>query len=175
MNGAEGIITTSKNDAITVTKPVPTSVNNQIKTVTSLFFDIVKTATPSVQQSLTELTKKINPFSSTQTATAAKAEEEVARSESGTSLPSYFDIIGRSKEKAAAPVIPLWKLKKRAATQESIDARTKHVVSAVTKAITKTSLLLRLEDLSNHLFQFPEAKSLAARVCQVYYYGFFFS
>ena len=61
--------------------------------------------------------------------------------------------------------VPKWKVRRRSiVAQESIDNRTKHIISAVTKAVSTPSLHNRLEDFCGHLFKYPQAKSLASRV-----------
>lgn len=167
-NNGDGIVTSNKNDRLSIDKDTSTRVASQIKTVTSLFLELVKSTTPSIKQSISNLTKR-NPFANLQTENkdqfgqAEKALEQNG-SESKTGIPSYFDLLGRSKEKTVDAAIPRWKVKRKTISQESVDARTKHVVSAVAKAITKPSLTVRLEDLCQHLFQYPQAKSLATRV-----------
>lgn len=168
-NSGEGIVA-SKTEALAMSKNVPARTASQIKSLTSLFVELVKTTTPSFQISLSNLTKRI-PFPNFQTddnvnnkVDADKSAEQNNGPEIKTSKSSYFDLLVRSKEKSTAPTVPHWKLKKKAICQESIDARTKYVVSAVAKAGSKSSLLMRLEDLCRHLFQYPQAKSLASRV-----------
>lgn len=168
-NTGEGIVAANKNDRLSDDKDSSTRVASQIKTVASLFMELVKTTTPSFKQSISNLTKR-NPFASLQVENkdhlrhADKALEQKNGSEPKTGIPSYFDILGRSKEKTVDAAIPRWKVKRKTISQESVDARTKHVVSAVAKAVTKPSLTVRLEDLCQHLFQYPQAKSLASRV-----------
>ena len=98
---------------------------------------------------------------------AAGKNEPAQQADEG--MPQFLSSLNKPSgnnqpPKDAAALIPLWKVKRKSVSQESIDNRTKHVVAAVAKAISKPSLLVRLEDLSQHLFQYPEAKSLAARV-----------
>lgn len=167
-NSGEGIVTTNKNDRLTIDKDAPTRVASQIKTVTSLFVELVKSNTPSIKLSVSNFTKRI-PFQSFQVSNkdqvrhADKAIEQNNVSEAKTGIPSYFDLLGR-KEKTVEAAIPLWKVKRKPFSQESVDTRTKHVVSAVAKAVTKSSLMTRLDDLCQHLFQYPQSKSLASRV-----------
>lgn len=167
-NGAGGIIAT-KNETIPLNKESSARVSSQIKTVISLFVELVKTNTPSFEFSLSNLTKR-PPFPNLQTdkskdnvTNSNKNMEQKDGSESKSGIPSYFDILGRKKEEKTVGAIPQWKIKRKAVSQESIDARTKHVVSAVAKAVTKSSLLVRLEDFCRHMFEYPQAKSLASR------------
>lgn len=166
-NSGDGIVSANKNDrGLSIDKDASTRVASQIKTVTSLFMELVKTTTPSFKQSISNLTK-INPFANLQTEKkdqSGQADKVLEQKNGSESKPSYFDLLGRSKEKTVDAAIPRWKVKRKTVSQESVDARTKHVVSAVAKAITRPSLTIRLDDLCQHLFQYPQAKSLASRV-----------
>ena len=168
-NNSEGIVT-AKNETL-MAKDSTTRVATQIKTVTSLFVELVKSTTPSFQVSLANLTKRIPSFPSFQTSDKNKDKighvdksEQQLGSESKTGIPSYFDILARNKDKLPEAAIPRWKVQRKTVSQDSIDARTKHVVSAVAKSVSQSSLLVRLDDFCNHLFQYPQAKSLASRV-----------
>ncbi|XP_046444483.1 calcium-independent phospholipase A2-gamma-like isoform X2 [Daphnia pulex] len=162
-----GEIVTAKGQTISLNKDSTTRVTSQFKTITTLFVELVKTNTPSFDLSLSSLAKRL-PFQNVQTDIpkdniANKKLEEKDGVEVKTGIPSYFDILGRKKEEKKEAAIPQWKIKRKAVSQESVDARTKHVVSAVAKAVTKSSLLVRLEDFCHHLFQYPAAKSVASR------------
>lgn len=165
-----GSIMAAKNETIPLNKESSTRVSSQIKTVISLFAELVKTSTPSFDFSLSNLTKRA-PFQNLQTDKSKdndlhtnKNLEQKDGSESRTGIPLYFDILGRKQGGKTVGAIPQWKIKRKTVSQESIDARTKHVVSAVAKAVTKSSLLVRLEDFCRHMFEYPQAKSLASRV-----------
>lgn len=166
-----GEIVTAKGQTISLNKDSTTRVTSQFKTITTLFVELVKTNTSSFDLSLSSLAKRL-PFQNVQTDIpkdniANKKLEEKDGVEVKTGIPSYFDIMGRKKEEKKEAAIPQWKIKRKAVSQESVDARTKHVVSAVAKAVTKSSLLVRLEDFCHHLFQYPAAKSVASRVRQL--------
>lgn len=156
---------------MSISKDTQTRVTTQIKTVTSLFMELVKTNTPSFNISLSNFAKKL-PFqnfpasknSESQAGSVNQRLDSKSKTETKSGIPSYFDLLKVKTENTNEEAIPRWKVKRKTISQESIDARTKHVVSAVAKATTQSSLLMRLEELCNHLFQYPQAKSLASRV-----------
>jgi len=166
----------AKEDLSVTTKAAPMNVTSQIKTVASLFANLVRSTAPSLQDSLSTFAKNAALFATASEKTNGK--NSIIKSEELNSnstekkttsyFPLYFDLMGRSSlnkvKTEAPPAVPHWKLKRKAITQESIDARTKHCISAVAKAVTQPSLLVRLEDFCQHLFNYPQAKSLAARV-----------
>jgi hypothetical protein len=172
-----GEIVTSKGETIALNKESTTRVTSQFKTVSSLFVELIKTNTPSFDFSLSSLAKRL-PFQNAQTNipidSVANKQLEQKDVETKTGIPLYFDILGRKKEEKKEVAIPQWKIKRKAVSQESIDARTKHVVSAVAKAVSQSSLLVRLEDFCHHLFQYPAAKSVASRVRQISIISSFF-
>jgi len=79
-------------------------------------------------------------------------------------LPLYLAVLGKeTKTKPAEEKIARWRVKRMAVSQESIDARSRHVVSAISRSTSVSSLAVRLDDFCNHLFQYPQSKSLATR------------
>lgn len=165
----------AKEDLSVATKPAPMNVTSQIKTVASLFANLVKSTAPSLQESLSTFARNAlfvtNSEKTNEKHSNIKSEElnsNATEKKTTSYFPLYFDLVGRSLQNKvkteAPPAVPHWKVKRKAITQESIDARTKHCISAVAKAVTQPSLLVRLEDFCQHLFNYPQAKSLAARV-----------
>lgn len=135
--------------------------------------ELVKTNSPSIKLSLSDLAKKM-PFSNFQISIDRGAQsgnvdsklehQDKTEAAKSSGIPSYFDLLRVKAEVKDDETIPRWKVKRKTISQESVDARTKHVVSAVAKAVSQSSLVMRLEDFCNHLFQYPQAKSLASRV-----------
>ena len=174
-SSSDGVAVAAKTDSLVVTKAAPAiamNVTTQIKTVASLFANLVKSSAPSMQESLSKFSKNITFSSNEKTRVNSKdgiQSEEAVKTEVKTTgyFPSYFDLWGRNAQKVkteAAPTVPQWKVKRKTITQESIDARTKHCIQSVANAVTQPSLLVRLEDFCQHLFNYPQSKSLAARV-----------
>lgn len=158
----------------TFSRSTSNNISTQLKTVASVFLSVLKTGVSSTASfSVSNLVNKVplpaekKPPSKNGTLQQSKVREKTEhddKSEAKSGFAYYVKLMGGNDIKVPETPIPRWKLKRRSVSQESIDARTKHVVSSVAKAITKPSLLLRLEDMCHHLFQFPQAKSLAARV-----------
>ncbi|KAG8222086.1 hypothetical protein J437_LFUL000531 [Ladona fulva] len=73
----------------------------------------------------------------------------------GLKLPFTYDEV-------VDEAYPKWK-SKNVVSKTCIDARTKHVISSVRSAETRTSLFKRIEDLTSHLNEYPEAKDLAVK------------
>ena len=178
-SSSSDVAVAAKEDLSVTTKAAPMNVTSQIKTVASLFANLVRSTAPSLQDSLSTFAKNAaNAALFTSASETTNGKNSIIKSEELNSnatekkttsyFPLYFDLMGRSSlnkvKTEAPPAVPYWKLKRKAITQESIDGRTKHCVSAVAKAVTQPSLLVRLEDFCKHLFNYPQAKSLAARV-----------
>jgi len=146
-----------------IPKDLSAGMGTQIRTVNSLLMEMVKTTTPAVTSSILRWAKTI-PFMNEATgATKAEmtVEEEIAKKAAQDSL---FASKSETQPTEKVKVIPKWKVKRKSAiTQESIDSRTKYVIHAVAKASSSLSLHKRIDDFCNHLFQYPAAKSLAAR------------
>lgn len=177
-SSSSDVAVAAKEDLSVTTKAAPMNVTSQIKTVASLFANLVRSTAPSFQDSLSTFAKNAaNAALFTSASETTNGKNSIIKSEELNSnatekkttsyFPLYFDLMGRSSlnkvKTEAPPAVPHWKLKRKAITQESIDGRTKHCVSAVAKAVTQPSLLVRLEDFCKHLFNYPQAKSLAAR------------
>lgn len=153
------------------------NISTQLKTAASVFLSVLKTGVSNSSFSVSNLVKKVPLVENSRLSEAPgqKKSQETSvhhaekQSEAKSGLAFYAKLMGRGDTNKApeAPAVPRWKLKRRSVSQESIDARTKHVVTSVAKAVTKPSLLLRLEDMCHHLFQYPQAKSLASRVNKI--------
>jgi hypothetical protein len=174
-SSSSDVAVAAKEDLSVATKAAPMNVTSQIKTVASLFANLVRSTAPSLQDSLSTFAKNALFTASSEKANgknSSKSQELInsngTEKKANSYFPLYFDLMGRSSlnkvKTEAPPTVPQWKVKRKAITQESIDARTKHCISAVAKAVTQPSLLVRLEDFCQHLFNYPQAKSLAARV-----------
>ena len=138
----------------------------QVKTAGSFFMEMMKSTSPLVTSSVLSWAKRM-PFlneAKSESKPVLSVEEEIAQQATNRANLS----IPRTKELPAAEkakVVPKWKVKRKSAvTQESIDNRTKHVISAVAKASTSSSLHSRIDDLCHHLFHYPASKSVASRV-----------
>lgn len=138
-------------------------------------YEMVKKSTPSIQITLPSWIAKRLPFSpQTNTADNVSNTSKTASHEGTTDMITkkmaaaslFLSALSnaQSKTRPAEKAIPKWKIKRKPILQESLDARTKHVVSAVFKSTLKSSLLTRLGELSYHLFHYPQSKSLATRV-----------
>ncbi|XP_049778627.1 calcium-independent phospholipase A2-gamma-like isoform X1 [Schistocerca cancellata] len=60
-------------------------------------------------------------------------------------------------------VLPKWKSFNKAMSKPSLRSRTKHVIASISAAESELSRHKRLEDLTNHLNQYPEAKHLVIK------------
>ncbi|XP_046387766.1 calcium-independent phospholipase A2-gamma-like [Ischnura elegans] len=100
-------------------------------------------------------------------AMTSNATEESAKNPA--KIPQYLNGLKLpfKAKPAAVEVIddasPRWKKRNVPVTKASIDARTKHVISSVRSAETKSSRFKRLEDLVSHLNEYPQAKDLAVK------------
>ena len=149
---------------------------HRLKTVASFLYEMAKTSSPplNVQSSISSLSRFTNnialPSFGGVNGNGEKKEgqpDKRASQEKDDKLPLYLlSMLGvqTNKGKGGEDNIPRWKVKRKVVSQDSIDSRTTHVVSAVARASSKSSLLVRLEDFCQHLFQYPQSKSLAARV-----------
>ncbi|KAK9686358.1 Patatin-like phospholipase [Popillia japonica] len=60
-------------------------------------------------------------------------------------------------------IVPKWKADNLVISQTSISSRTRHVIFSISNAETAESKLRRIEELSSHIKQFPEAKNNAVK------------
>ncbi|XP_071439531.1 calcium-independent phospholipase A2-gamma-like [Hetaerina americana] len=88
-------------------------------------------------------------------------------SKSQPKIPQYFNNLKLPFSSKPAEILddasPRWRKRNVPVSKASIDARTKHVISSVRSAETKTSRFKRLEDLISHLNEYPQAKDLAVK------------
>ena len=178
--------TTSSNEyasgkagAVTTTPRISTpAFSTRLRALTSILYDIAKTNTPSITiqipASVSNLTNKLSftqlKAAESETMPSEKAAEFPILPSNGKptkkipdKIPLYISVLGVQTRTKPEEKIPRWKIKRKVVSQDSIDARTRHVVSAVARASKKSSLVIRLEDFCEHFFQYPQSKSLAAR------------
>ncbi|XP_017777635.1 PREDICTED: calcium-independent phospholipase A2-gamma-like isoform X2 [Nicrophorus vespilloides] len=73
--------------------------------------------------------------------------------------------MSNSNEEPQVPkeVVPRWKNEVPSITKNSIMSRTRHVIDSIVNAETEESRLKRIEELSFHIHQYPEAKNAAVK------------
>lgn len=160
-------ITSEKNASVVVPKDISAGMGTQIRTVSSLFMEMVKSNSPTITTSILQWAKTIPFLNETNQTKKSElsVEEEIANKAAQGNQDSMLFSKSKTQTTEKVKVIPKWKVKRKSAiTQESIDSRTKYVILAVAKASSSSSLHKRIDDLCSHLFQYPAAKSLAARV-----------
>lgn len=71
---------------------------------------------------------------------------------------------GKTKDVPPVPAVPKWKTNlKTSVTKNSIMSRTRHILTSIAYAESNASKWRRIEDLLQHIEQFPDARHHAVK------------
>lgn len=98
-----------------------------------------------------------------------KSEPEVAaiKDQGYGSLLTGLKLKMTKSDSVPEKIPPKWKTVKSTVSKCSVISRTFHVISMINSAESESSRLRRIEDLTAHLQQYPEAKHHAFKVCKL--------
>ncbi|GLV40136.1 calcium-independent phospholipase A2 VIA [Carabus blaptoides fortunei] len=119
--------------------------------------DIIRTIeTTSAKKTTEEPVKEVVEL---QTAEQEKPKPEVASTkEQGYRILTGFKLKMAKSDSVPEKIQPKWKSHKTAVSKCSVTSRTFHVISMINSAESDSSKLRRIEDLTAHIQQYPEAK-----------------
>ncbi|KRT85753.1 hypothetical protein AMK59_230 [Oryctes borbonicus] len=89
----------------------------------------------------------------------------IPKTEGGINFPKVLNGLGISFTNKDPPkeVVPKWKADNLVISQSGMSSRTRHVIFSIAQAETIESKLHRVEGLTNHIKQYPEAKNNAVK------------